>query len=207
MKNKSFLLRFYKFIKKENQKAFQSLKDDGSIDFNFIRFHKLIYIIGLERIKEFNKNKYLIIFTLLFYQIGLNIINNKKCKLDINNSGERIYCYYSQLITTFKFYDLSFDMLSFVIFTLSFILVFTILRILKIEQNEENNYEDPVIDTTKENTTDITKEPLIINLNLIISMIIINFLVIIYALIIAILWIGVFIGIYVIFAYIIDEII
>jgi len=207
MKNNSFLLRFYKFIKKENQKVFQSLKDDGSIDFNFIRFHKLIYIMGLETIKEFNKNKYHIIFTLLFYQIGLNIINNKKCKLAINNSEETINCYFSQLITTFKFYYFSFDMISIVIFTLSFILVFTILRILKIEQNEKNTYEYTIIDTTKENTTDITKEPLIINLNLIISMIIINFLAIIYALIIALLWIGVPIGIYVIFAYIIDEII
>jgi hypothetical protein len=187
--------------------VFQSLKDDGSIDFNFIRFHKLIYIIGLETIKEFNKNKYHIIFTLLFYQIGLNIINNKKCKLDVKNSEETIYCYYSQLITTFKFYNLTFDTISIVIFTFSMILVFTILSILKIEQNEKNNYEYPIIDTTKENTTDITKEPLIINLKLIKSMIIIDFLAIIYALIIAILWIGVPIGIYVIFAYIIDEII
>ena len=71
----------------------------------------------------------------------------------------------------------------------------------------KKNYEYTIIDTTKENTTDIAKEPLIINLNLIKSMIIINFLAIIYALIIAILWIGVPIGIYVIFTYIIDEII
>lgn len=56
MKNKSFLLRFYKFIKsKENQELYQSLKDDGSIGFNFIRFHKLLFIIPLEAIKEFNK--------------------------------------------------------------------------------------------------------------------------------------------------------
>lgn len=86
-------------------------------------------------------------------------------------------------------------------------MVVTILSILKIEQNEENNYEDPVIDTTKENTTDITKEPLIFDLNLIKSMIIIYFLTIIYTLIIVILWIGVPLGIYVTIGNIIDKII